>query len=275
MCRAGRGVERDKELAIKWYKKAILQKNGRAMFNLATAYYNGDGVTIDDTKAFAWFTLALENGSKDADEAVKRMKSESSPWRVADAFKYIAGIYQNGVELPKDLKEAAQWYRRAAARGDREAQISLAGILLTGRGVPQDFAEARKWCEAAAKQNDSNGEYCMGLIQEKGLGISSKPREAFKWYRLAASWGHPRAMQALGNMYASGIGTKRDRAQAYVLFIRSAVTGDEQASQDAARLRPEMDKREIQTAIKKLRAMRIDPVKLDALLKESDTPQGH
>jgi len=95
--RAGRGVERDKSLALKWYRKATLQRNSRAMFNLATAYYNGDGVAIDDSKAFAWFTLALESGSKNADEAVKRMKSEIAPWRITEAFKYVASIYENGV----------------------------------------------------------------------------------------------------------------------------------------------------------------------------------
>jgi TPR repeat protein len=150
--RAGRGVERDKSLALKWYRKATLQRNSRAMFNLATAYYNGDGVAIDDSKAFAWFTLALESGSKNADEAVKRMKSEIAPWRITEAFKYVASMYENGVEVPRDLNQAVQWYRRAAARGDRDAQISLAIVLLNGHGVPQDFTEGRKWCEAAAKQ---------------------------------------------------------------------------------------------------------------------------
>jgi len=79
-------------------------------------------------------------------------------------------------------------------------------------------------------------------------------------------------MQALGNVYASGTGVKRDRPQAFVLLIRSAATGNEQALQDAAKLRPERDKKEIQSATKKLRAMRIDP---DSCMLSSRDPIRH
>jgi uncharacterized protein len=100
-------------------------------------------VAIDDSKAFAWFTLALESGSKNADEAVKRMKSEISPWQITEAFNYVAAICENGVELPRDLKEAMQWYRRAAARGDHDAQISLAIVLLNGQGIPRFYRSSK------------------------------------------------------------------------------------------------------------------------------------
>jgi len=46
--RMGEGVEKDKEEAVRWYRKAAKHGSAAAMFNLGAAYYNGDGVGVDD-----------------------------------------------------------------------------------------------------------------------------------------------------------------------------------------------------------------------------------
>jgi len=66
MYRSGRGVAQDKVEAVNWYRKAAKQRYPNAMFNLGSAYYNGDGVGIDDITAYAWFLLAENFGSPPA-----------------------------------------------------------------------------------------------------------------------------------------------------------------------------------------------------------------
>jgi len=268
MYRAGRGLQRNKEMAVQWYHKAILQGNGRAMFNLATAYYNGDGVAINDPLAYAWFTLAREHGSSNALEEINRLESELKPWQITAAFVELGNIYEKGEQLPKNLSEAAKWFRKAAQTGDRDAQTSLALALLNGAGVKQDFAEARHWCESAAKRNSDVGFYCVGMIHQRGLGVPPDSHEAAKWYRSAAELDNFTAMELLGKMYASGDGMKTDRAKAYVWFIRAALKSDKAGFDDAVKLRPLLNKKELESSNKQLRELRIDPAKLDAFVQK-------
>ena len=48
-------------------------------------------------------------------------------------------MYQGGRGgLPRDDKQAAEWYRKAAEQGVAEAQVNLGNLYLAGRGVPRD-----------------------------------------------------------------------------------------------------------------------------------------
>ena len=265
MYRAGRGVDRNKEEAVSWYRRAAWQNYANAMFNLGTAYYNGDGVGIDDSTAYAWFRLALENGNKSADAAVKRMESELNSWQINAGLRKIADLYVNGVDLPKNYAESVSWLRKAAEGGDQDAQVLLANALINGP-VPHDYTNARHWCEMAAKQHSPVAEYCLGIIYDQGLGVEKNPKEAIKWYTLAAEWGNARAMEALGHIYSTGQTGKVDRVEAYVWLVRAASKGDQPALQAAAKLKSEMDKKELAKAEQQIIQAKIDPKKVNEAL---------
>jgi uncharacterized protein len=46
--------------------------------------------------------------------------------------------------LPPNYAEAANWYRRAAEAGDRNAARALGSLYLTGAGVARDRAEGTR-----------------------------------------------------------------------------------------------------------------------------------
>src|SRR5208282_5046377 len=96
MLLVGQGMERNKEEAFTWFRKSARQGNAVAMFSLGAAYYNGDGVIIDESLSYAWFTLAKQAGSQDAIEALKRAETELQPWKITTAFKSIAQMYEKG-----------------------------------------------------------------------------------------------------------------------------------------------------------------------------------
>jgi TPR repeat protein len=50
---------------------------------------------------------------------------------------------------PKDLAEAARWYRLAAQKGHAESQYDLGFMLLLGEGVPKNIGEGLMWLERA------------------------------------------------------------------------------------------------------------------------------
>ena len=50
--------------AVKWYRKAIEQGDGKAQNNLGFMYYKGGGVRQDDIESYAWAILAASNGER-------------------------------------------------------------------------------------------------------------------------------------------------------------------------------------------------------------------
>ena len=61
-------------------------------------------------------------------------------------------MYDNGLGVLEDDKEAVKWYRLAAGQGEASAQFHLGWMYAYGLGVFEDDKEAVKWYRLAAKQ---------------------------------------------------------------------------------------------------------------------------
>lgn len=88
--------------------------------------------------------------------------------------------------------EAVTMYRKAAERGNADAQVFLGAAYYNGQGVPQNPAEAVKWFRKAAKQGDEGGELGLGISYYHGQGVPLDYSEAAKWFRAAAEQGNTR-----------------------------------------------------------------------------------
>jgi hypothetical protein len=65
----------------------------------------------------------------------------------------LAGLLESGGPgVGRDLRAAADWYRKAALAGDTVAQMNLGQFYSEGRGVPQDRVCALAWFILAAEQ---------------------------------------------------------------------------------------------------------------------------
>jgi len=94
-------------------KRKAESGNAKDQLGLARMYYNGDGVTKDDSKAAEWYLKAAEQGN-------------------AFAQYNIGTMYDKGVGVPMDAAKAAEWWQKAAAQGNEAAQESLK--LLSANG---------------------------------------------------------------------------------------------------------------------------------------------
>jgi TPR repeat protein len=64
---------------------------------------------------------------------------------------HLAALYRDGGKgFPRQMDQAAAWYRRAAEQGDADAQGTLGLLYSIGQGLPQDFVEAYYWLDLAA-----------------------------------------------------------------------------------------------------------------------------
>jgi TPR repeat protein len=63
-----------------------------------------------------------------------------------------------------------------------------------GRGAPRDYREAARWYERAAEQGDEGSAYIVASLYEKGEGVAQDRVRALYWYSRAAAGGDPAAV---------------------------------------------------------------------------------
>lgn len=106
----GKGLEKNINEAIAWYKKSAEQGNSVALTNLGKLYDNGKEVNQDFAEAANWYEKAAKQGNRYAQE------------RLGYFFKEGKGVAQ-------DENMAAEWYLKAAKQGSEQADLEYRRII--------------------------------------------------------------------------------------------------------------------------------------------------
>jgi FkbH-like protein len=181
-----------------------------------------------------------------------------------DAQFRVGGYYERGRGVVRSPGDAAEWYRRAAARGHLDAQFALSLMYLHGQGVrrtnawyrtakqadevaavrnrqtlfphgieiPRDYKEALHWSLAAAQGGRVEAQANAGLLLLQGLGCKADYEEAMRWLAMAADNGNAEAQYGMGMLYARGLGVETDLAAA-ARWYEAAAARDHSEAQAA------------------------------------------
>ena len=106
---------------------------------------------------------------------------------------HLAALYRDGGKgFPRDMEQAAAWYRKAAEQGDVAAQGTLGVLYSIGQGVPQNDVEAYYWLDLAAAVKGPNQEQYAANRQMIGTQITADELEEVQ--ERVAKWlaAHPR-----------------------------------------------------------------------------------
>lgn len=131
--------------------------------------------------------------------------------------------------------------RELADKGDAYAQFRLGQIYYEGTAVPRDDREAAAWFSKAASQDHAEAQFILATMYEKGHGVLKNDREAFAWYSRAASLGHERSRVILESGRWDAFGAGQEAARVDDLAEEGALTvgrGEEEQPHDR-------DKREL------------------------------
>jgi len=146
------------------------------------------------------------------------------------AFAAFLKLAEGGDSVsPVDDTKAVAWYRKAAERGEANAQYILGLMYLDGRGVPQDDRQAENWYRKAAEQGYASAQVNLGLMYVSGRGVSKDDVQAVAWLRKAADQGNAYGQHGLGLMYMVGRGLPKDNELAYFWFLLSGGQGYKEA----------------------------------------------
>jgi hypothetical protein len=103
-----------------------------------------------------WFLAGRESRDSATDPNYARQILRAGELGSVNAQRTLGVMYATGAwSGPKDLAEAARWYRLAAEKGHAESQYDLGFMLLLGEGGPKNIEAGLMWLERAGE----SGEY--------------------------------------------------------------------------------------------------------------------
>lgn len=171
MLMEGKEIPRDTERGRSWLEHAADEGNPQAQYLLGKMYLDGQWVKPNPGMAKSLLERAALNGYESAVNLLHMI--ESIGYSLEDELRggqpqlqKLAtdgdpeAQYRLGLSLEhgalgrtKNVPEAVQWYRRAAATGNHRAMRALARIYEQGaEGVAADPAQASDWTKKAAQQ---------------------------------------------------------------------------------------------------------------------------
>lgn len=135
----------DMTAAVEWYSKAADQGHADAYYKLGAIYEHGaKGVSSDAEKSTHLYQIAASEMDVFAQKGS------------ADAQNTLAGMYQQGQGVNKNIELALRWWEKSALQGHVLAQLNLGRIYAQGGDVERDTYQATFWLNMAAAQGQQD-----------------------------------------------------------------------------------------------------------------------
>ena len=154
-------------------------------------------------------------------EATKRAQQNDPA-----AMTLLGELYAQGLGVGRDDLKAAQWYKMAAAKGDRDAIFALAMFSFQGRAGPRSVDEAARLLEAAAKLGHPSAAYDLGLLYLQGQQFPQDFKRAAELFVMRRKPATPRRSTRLQPCIKKAAAHRRTSARRCVSCsrLRSAAT---------------------------------------------------
>lgn len=203
----GLGVKKDLSEGVRVYRELAKADNSAALSNLGVIYKFGDvdpsGFSIEKNlnKAIGFFKKSAELGD------------DYAPGHLGDIY------FNGGQEINPNYEMAFNWYQLSAERGRSYGKRRLAGMYEDGLYVEKNIEKARSLYKEATEQGDVSAMVYLGDLYR----LNQKPdlKLAFKWYQKAAETGEAVGLNAMGKAYAHGWGVEFDHEISKEYFLKA------------------------------------------------------
>lgn len=143
----------------------------------------------------------------------------------AEAQCIIGNMYDLGLCVEPNPREAIYWYLQAAQQGHMIPQNNLGNIYF----IEGNLEEAEKWLLKSAQQGFpiaivtlANLYSTKATTSINQTEIAANQLKAAKGYQIAAENNFPFACHRLGDIYASGLGLEKDEQEAVKWYQKAA-----------------------------------------------------
>lgn len=121
-----------------------------------------------------------------------------------------------------NMPQAFQEFLAAAKAGHSDSQFNVALMYEQGLGVSKNEKEALFWYESSAAQGNAGAQFNLGVLYENGVGTTIDFAKANEWYRKASEQGDGLAIGNLGMLYLRGQGVPENKVAGIALLLTSA-----------------------------------------------------
>ena len=215
--------------ALKWYKRAALQKeplaveilqqidcfkkterkamagDADAQYLMSVYYHDGYGTYKDFSKCAEWLKQAAINGNEDAIQSVEDWNRFTGSKQKLSDPDFSAEPYF----YPDDYDHIFLGGRHGWLE---EENRELAGVVMiweTFSGL--DFDDTLK----AAETGDAEKQYQLAWLYDWGKGTEQNTKKSIEWFVRSAYNGYASAQTELGILYHAGIMVTKARLQVY------------------------------------------------------------
>ena len=201
-------LERNPEKGVDLLSRAVRAKSLTARFNLGMAYYNGDGVPQDPSKAAQWLQVAEKQNFVEA--------------------QYVLGmLLAEGEEgLPKNLSQGVRLLNKADKQGHKLARAYLEKMDLKPGTISNKVLQTTT--SNFSNMTSSEDEKILHEARKyyTGIGRSKNYEKAYSMLLPLAKGGYPEAARLVGLMKLSGKGTGKNPKDAKQWLSVAAQKGD-------------------------------------------------
>ena len=198
----GDGVKADPLKASVFLKYAADAGNTDAAYLCGKILAEGKGVKKDTLKAAYYLKIAADNDNHEAmymignsiPEGIKYLEKAANEGHVPSMLSYA---YKLDHEYNKP-EAAFQYFTKAAALHDSDAECNLGVMYENGRGVDRDIEKAMTLYRDAALHGNILGQYNYAVLLESKGNIE----ESLKFYKMAADRNDADAQFSYANLIA-------------------------------------------------------------------------
>ena len=144
----------------------------------------------------------------------------------------VGFLYERGIGVAQDYKQAEAWYTMASAQGLPSAKHNLAMLTYKGHINNKDWRKSVEWLKEADAVDFAPSTYMLGALYMRGEGIFKDRDKAFELFKKAARLGESRGQYMVGYIYQSGMlhpEEKSDHERGYLWSAISLMNGFEKA----------------------------------------------
>ena len=99
----------------------------------------------------------------------------------------LAVSYRDGHGVSQDYTSAMDWFQKAVASGNSDAQFGIGALYLNGQGVPVDNAMGLQWLQKAAEGGNSGAATAVGDAYVMGKVVPQDYAKAMTFLQRGAS----------------------------------------------------------------------------------------
>lgn len=240
----GLSVEKNIDLALEYFQKAVEKGAGIACWRLGDLYKAGEVVPKDMTKCLEYMVKGVELGSHEAAVTLGNMyhfadgveKDDAKSfeyYKIAADFGNVNAYYRLGVHsyngwgVREDKAQGMEYWKKGAELNQPDC-MNIIGLayLEEDTDLQQDAELGLYWLERCADRGLPESRYTLGKTYLKGLhGVPKSEKKGVQHLRAAAEAGHAGAMVELGN-YLMDQKAPESYSEAYNWFLAAAEKGE-------------------------------------------------